>query len=222
MPTPQVFYYDAVDSTNEVAKQLVSEGKIDGLAYVYAATQTAGKGTQGRTWVSPPLAGLYLSIIHTGYIREIPVTPLFTLSAGVACVEMLKQTTGLQVCLKPINDLYFNQCKLGGILTESLVQEGVVKALITGIGINIFEANRPLPPGGQALPVSLEEILPPHFFAYREAKAIVDEMAAELASHVQFRHEQIMGGDSQSVISSWKQYQLPGTSLPEGLSRLSS
>ena len=39
--------------------------------------------------------------------------------------------------IKSPNDIYYNQKKLGGILTETKVEKNRVKSLIVGIGINI-------------------------------------------------------------------------------------
>jgi BirA family biotin operon repressor/biotin-[acetyl-CoA-carboxylase] ligase len=143
--TLQVFPYDSVDSTNEVAKRLICEPGFGGPACVIAREQTAGKGTRGRKWASPKDAGIYVSVIEVpdrecggaGLAQANSFEPAtFTQAAGVACVECLRRHFGICVELKPINDLYVNGCKLGGILTEARIEGGKIAALITGIGIN--------------------------------------------------------------------------------------
>lgn len=138
----QIFSLDSVDSTNDTAKRLLSEGAIRDVAYVVAAEQTGGRGTRGRTWASPRGAGIYLSVVHAAQGHAWPVTTAFTHSAAVACVEALRERTGVAVGIKPVNDLYVAGRKLGGILTETVVTGQCLEAIITGIGINVREAVR--------------------------------------------------------------------------------
>ena len=177
IPDFDLLLYDKLDSTNEEAKRLLADGRITRPSLLRAESQTAGKGTQGRRWFSPPGAGLYCSVVHpfpgetlTGHTqREIPLSPLFTLAAGVACAETIQELTGLGIQLKPINDLYVDGRKLGGILTESLISENHCKALITGIGINVFE-HTAITDGCELedrgnVPASLQGNIPSHLFS---------------------------------------------------------
>ena len=145
----QLITLDTVDSTNEEAKRRFWANPTQAVPLcVVARQQTAGKGTQGRVWVSPPDAGLYLSYLHplTEQQAACPLTTDFTLAAGVACVRAIQAVTGVTVQLKPINDLVVGRAKLGGILVESLIQQGRMRALITGVGLNIRDVPRALPP----------------------------------------------------------------------------
>ncbi len=58
--TPLLFF-STTESTNDVASALASRGNAG--AVVVADMQTAGRGRRGRTWFSPPGAGLYVSVI---------------------------------------------------------------------------------------------------------------------------------------------------------------
>lgn len=141
----QAFCYDTIDSTNDEAKRLVQTGKITKRAYVVAREQSNGKGRMGRRWVSPKDAGVYLSVVEIDIGRTPADATAFTLAAGVACVEAIREVTGINVAIRPINDLYVEGAKLGGILTETLVEGGLLQALITGIGINVRQVDRSLP-----------------------------------------------------------------------------
>ena len=57
-----VHYYAVAGSTNDIAADLARTGAADGTVVV-ADAQTAGRGRNGRSWFSPPGAGLYVSII---------------------------------------------------------------------------------------------------------------------------------------------------------------
>jgi BirA family biotin operon repressor/biotin-[acetyl-CoA-carboxylase] ligase len=146
--TLDVRYFDEVDSTNEVALTLAAAGAREATA-VLAGAQTAGRGRRGRSWFSPPGAGLYLSCI----LREVSggddaagqPLPLVTLAAGVAAATAVAIVTSLPVELKWPNDLVIGRPrrKLAGILCESLTVGSAVDAVIIGIGINVRTAAYP-------------------------------------------------------------------------------
>lgn len=139
----QTFYYDVLDSTNNEAKRLIEAGKAENGSCVIARTQTGGRGTQGRTWISPEDAGVYFSLVHFPEDCPVPEENLWTMIAGIACCEALKGLyPKLPVRIKPINDLYIEDKKLGGILTEAVIHQGKLQSVITGIGINLFEVQR--------------------------------------------------------------------------------
>ena len=132
-------YVGVVESTNDVAMDLVSAGAPDGTA-VFASGQTAGRGRRGRSWFSPDESGLYLSVV----CRE--VRSLVTLLAGVAVAEGMHRATNVPVELEWPNDLVVDpapssgRLKVGGILTESCAQ---ATAVIVGVGVNLSPALYP-------------------------------------------------------------------------------
>ena len=103
--------FDSLPSTATLmAARAAEEGAPAGLA-ILAHQQTAGRGTQGRAWQSPP-GNLHLSVL----LR--PATPLraapqWALLAAVA----LHDTAGGATSLKWPNDLMLGDAKAGGILT---------------------------------------------------------------------------------------------------------
>ena len=58
----RLHYAAEVGSTNDLASAAADRGEPEGTTFV-AGAQTAGRGRLGRTWFSPPDAGLYLSTI---------------------------------------------------------------------------------------------------------------------------------------------------------------
>ena len=47
----QIFKFTSVTSTNDMAINLIKEEKKE-VGYVYASTQTKGRGTYGKKWIS--------------------------------------------------------------------------------------------------------------------------------------------------------------------------
>ena len=157
--TIQSFYYKELDSTQDEAKRLIQAGKIKDITYVVADSQTEGRGTRGRKWSSPLNLGIYLSVIHIPKEKTLfELTTLYTKACGIACIEAIKEITGIECKLKPINDIYFNDKKLGGILIESRSQDKGFSYLISGVGINTHKTNHELD-RDIVEPVSLEEIM---------------------------------------------------------------
>lgn len=128
-----VFFQNLVDSTNTRIKQLAAQGAPDGTVYI-AAAQSAGRGRNGRTFLSPP-GGLYLSmLLRPGCSAEeaLSITPM----AAVAACRAVKQVCGLLCGIKWPNDVVLGGKKLCGILTEaSTDKDGLF--LVPGIGVNV-------------------------------------------------------------------------------------
>ncbi len=145
-------YADTIGSTNDAATELALAGAPEGTS-VLADQQTAGRGRRGRTWSSPPGAGLYLSVILRG--ENLASTPgLVTLGAGVAAADAVLAATGLPVRLKWPNDLVMGDAwkKLGGILCEAQGRD----ALVLGIGINVMSSAHPPDVAARATAIETE------------------------------------------------------------------
>ncbi|MBO4878035.1 MAG: biotin--[acetyl-CoA-carboxylase] ligase [Ruminococcus sp.] len=128
---------DETDSTNNYAKKLASAGAVHGTTVV-ADRQTAGKGRLGRSFISPPGKGLYVSIVVRPEFG-LDAAAMITAAAACAAAEAVEELCGQSVRIKWVNDLYMNGKKLCGILTEAslgLEMKSLDYAVI-GIGINV-------------------------------------------------------------------------------------
>lgn len=150
-----VIRYPLVDSTNRIAFDLGARGHAQGTV-VLAAEQSGGRGRQSRFFCSPP-GGLYMSALLRPSLPASELS-LITLAAGVACAEALEMATGISVQLKWPNDLYCNDKKLGGILTEAAPYShatGGVPFVAVGIGLNVNTRSELFPASLQDLATSL-------------------------------------------------------------------
>jgi BirA family biotin operon repressor/biotin-[acetyl-CoA-carboxylase] ligase len=141
-----VRYFAEIDSTNDTALSLAAKGAAEGVS-VLADAQRAGRGRRGRSWFSPPGAGMYLSlIVRPGHVEGSGMAlSLVTLAAGVAAAEAVSQVAGLPVELKWPNDVVIGRPwrKVGGLLCESVATGGRIEAVVIGIGINLRPAAYP-------------------------------------------------------------------------------
>jgi biotin-(acetyl-CoA carboxylase) ligase len=136
----------SVDSTNDEAKRRLIAGSLARPTCIVAQQQTAGRGTHGRMWASPPGVGLYFTVVHPPANDDgLPLWPWYPLVAGLCCAEALQARLGCLIQLKPINDLYAQGRKLGGLLLESWVQPPTASGkaprrigLLTGVGMNLL------------------------------------------------------------------------------------
>jgi len=150
------FYTDVralgeVDSTNEYVKRLARSGAPSGL-FVWADSQTAGKGRLGRKWVSPPGENVYYSLLlRPGYPAE--KASAVTLVAGMAVAAALKELCGKMqpegqagaasgdIMIKWPNDVVIGTRKVSGTLTELEMAADGSYFLVIGTGINIAQTH---------------------------------------------------------------------------------
>lgn len=139
----EVLYYPSVDSTNNCCKRLLADGK-QGSFLVTADEQTAGRGRQGKSFYSPPLTGVYFSIVirpHTTLQNAVTATT----AAAVAVCRAIEKLTDKKPKIKWVNDVYLDGKKICGILTEAITnfEDSTVDSVIVGIGINIKTVDFP-------------------------------------------------------------------------------
>ena len=130
----KVYAFNRIDSTNNEAVRKIKQG-IRLPALFIAKSQTAGKGTRGRSFYSSG-GGLYMSLaLKTEDIRIQKLTIL----AAVATAQSIEKLTGKEVDIKWVNDIYLGGKKLCGILCEMVQNETNDKTLgvVIGIGVNL-------------------------------------------------------------------------------------
>ena len=107
---------ESTTSTNDLAKIYANHNSTTPAIFI-SEEQTAGRGRLGRTFVSPSKTGLYISLCLFPTIALEDLS-LITCATAVACIETLEQLTGKSLNIKWVNDLFYQDKKVGGILTE--------------------------------------------------------------------------------------------------------
>ena len=129
-----------IGSTNDEALRLAREGAPDGTVVV-AGQQTAGRGRQGRRWISPP-GNLYASfLVRTA--RFPGFTPPRAAEIGFVAALAVADALDTAIAgsrLKWPNDVLLAGAKVAGILTEMASD-----AVVIGIGINVAHAPPDMP-----------------------------------------------------------------------------
>ncbi|MEI7926363.1 MAG: biotin--[acetyl-CoA-carboxylase] ligase [Chloroflexota bacterium] len=186
----EVVYRESVGSTMDEARAGAAAGMPPGTAYV-AGTQTAGRGREGRTWISAAEVGLYVTY------HLIPATPtdapLLSIAGALAVSDALQSTCGLEVDLKWPNDVLHEGRKLCGVLAEARHNMGRADVFL-GIGVNLASAPS-LPPDVALIATSVAEagVAPPG----REA------LVAALSAAIERRAMQAQV-DVEELVADWR------------------
>lgn len=180
-------------STNAVSHKLAAQGFPEG-AMVIADGQTQGRGRHGRTWVSPPEKGIYLSLLLKPPVSDL--SPL-TLLAGVAAVKALSPFTAMPLTLKWPNDLLLGSKKIGGILCERLPGNDP-PAVVIGMGLNINQTPSDFPPPLDQTAVSLRMIEGRSFRRW----AIISRLSKELA----LIYQDFLNNGPERTIAQWMEH----------------
>jgi len=150
----EILHYTETDSTNARARELAEQGAPEGTLVV-ADSQSRGRGRRGRTWFSPPNAGIYASLILRPSIPASEATQLTFLTA-VASAEALIHVTHVDAHIKWPNDLLVKGKKIAGILTEIQSEQGSLAYAVVGIGMNVHTPFFPDDLGETATSVLIE------------------------------------------------------------------
>jgi BirA family biotin operon repressor/biotin-[acetyl-CoA-carboxylase] ligase len=131
---PEIFISDKTASTNDDAKEYLLNQPAE-LSVHLAEQQDAGKGRNGKKWVSPKGKNIYLSLGWRSPLKYSELDGL-SLSVGSILATVLNKKANNSIKIKWPNDLMIHQKKISGILIETIDIEGQV-GIVIGIGINV-------------------------------------------------------------------------------------
>ena len=131
----QLLRFAEVDSTNDVARELLARGKLGHGSVILAERQRQGRGRRGRNWESPD-GGLWFSVV---LFPEISIAELAKISlvSALAVAGALRRFVPSGIGVKWPNDVLLNRRKAAGILLEMKGEFDKIEYVIIGIGINV-------------------------------------------------------------------------------------
>ena len=135
-----------VGSTNDSLREKAIAGYPEGTVLI-AGMQTDGKGRLGRRFYSPADTGVYMSIL----LRPTDIQPSkalrLTTAAAVAVCRAIESVSGKDPKIKWVNDVYLDNRKVCGILTEGAVslESGSLDYVVLGVGINVYRPEKGFP-----------------------------------------------------------------------------
>ena len=180
-------------STNLTLMEMAGTAAPDGQV-VIADRQSAGRGRLGRSFSSPGGMGIYLSyLIRPGNCSGEPTQIAdwvdTTCCSAVAVSDAIAEVCDVIPQIKWVNDLYLNDRKLCGILTQTDVStdDGSIRAIIVGIGINVHEEAGDFPPELQGIATSLRLALQREISRTALAAAVIRHMDQLRRTHFSAR-----------------------------------
>jgi len=144
------YHYEKTGSTMDRAREMALRNAGCGCCFI-AEKQNAGRGRNGRTWVSRQ-GGLYFSFLQRPNLAVADYT-LFSLIVQIALARSISSICGKNAFLRWPNDIYINKRKIAGVILEISGEGDLIKWLSCGIGVNV---NNVVPSGKAA---SCSEIL---------------------------------------------------------------
>ena len=130
-----VYHYERIDSTQKEIWRRIEKKEIKNGTIILADIQTGGIGTHGRTWYTDTKNNIAFSF----YIQtdcKLQKLEGLTLEITQTIVETFQQLYQITLHIKLPNDIVSKNKKIGGILTQTKVQNEKVKCIVVGIGIN--------------------------------------------------------------------------------------
>lgn len=139
IPGLEIEVFQSIDSTNTYVRQKADAGASEGFCAV-AAEQTLGRGRRGRSFYSPEGTGVYLSLLLRPSDYDGNRAANITTMAAVAVCEAIEEVTGVSPAIKWVNDVFLDNKKICGILTEASfdLESSMCEYAVLGIGVNVY------------------------------------------------------------------------------------
>jgi BirA family biotin operon repressor/biotin-[acetyl-CoA-carboxylase] ligase len=190
-PLAGVEWHDLLGSTSDRLKELARRGAPEWMV-VLADQQSAGRGREGRPWVSPR-GGLYLSVLLRPRVAQLGLLPL---AAGVAVVETAAEH-GVSAQLKWPNDVLVGGRKLAGILAEAASGAGGAEWVVLGIGLNVALEARGVSSETDEQIAWLCELAP-------DAPADLPSVAATVLARLRVWYDALVSSPA-SIVGAWRE-----------------
>ncbi len=162
---------EKVDSTNTYARK--NFDSLTDCSVVAAREQSAGRGRMGRRWES----GKDLSITASAVLKNLLQPFHAGIVVGLAGLELIRESVPEAFSyLKWPNDIYCDEFKVAGVLSEGVFSGGRLQGVVSGIGINVNNSTAELRKNSVSA-ISLSEIAGREFF--------LEKMRLELAKKIE-------------------------------------
>lgn len=139
-----IILLDETESTNNYLKAKAESGAKENTV-VIAKNQTKGKGRLGREFFSHE-SGVYMSILLKPKFAA-SKSLFITTAAAVAVSQAIEEISGRKAGIKWVNDIFIDNRKVCGILTEGSIdfETGGLHYAVLGIGVNVYYPNNDFP-----------------------------------------------------------------------------
>ncbi len=200
----EVKVFETINSTSTYLKENTCQnGEV-----VVALHQSEGRGRKGRSFVSNSNKGIYFSFIFNSNI-EFDKLSLVTIWVSVAVTRSLKTVYNIDASIKWVNDIFYKNKKLGGILTETILlsKQQCADKLIIGVGLNTEKVSDEI----KDIATSIENVLEDNLENYLKNKDIIEnrkQLRNNLISEILNNFEEIylscLDNPNPSILNEYK------------------
>ncbi len=193
----EYLYYHETESTNNVGADLGNQGTPEGTVVV-ADSQTHARGRLGRSFLTPPGVGVWMSVVLNPPMEPHDSGKL-TVMAAVAVAEAVRGSCSIEPQIKWPNDILISGKKVCGILTEMTAEQDRIKFIVLGIGLNVSQSKFPgeLADTAISLQMATEEPV--------ERNAVLARLLKELDTN----YRRLLRGGFEEILNRWRE--LSGT-----------
>ena len=130
----KILDFPLLSSTNTYAKENIAF--LDDCTLIAAEEQSAGRGRNGRSWISP---GKEENIYCSFVMKQINDPFRATIVSSLAVLSLLeKHIPGGDIFIKWPNDIFAGDAKICGVLCECTAQtKDTPLSVIAGMGLNV-------------------------------------------------------------------------------------
>lgn len=178
-----ILFFPRIDSTNDFLKY--NREEILDCTLVVSTFQTKGRGRRTKEFLSEE-GGLYFSFMMRNTMNMQEVS--FITSLAAVAVNRALSSLGIDTEIKWPNDIFLNDKKLCGILTEMVTDMEGYNKIIVGIGINI----------SNVFPEELKEIAISLLKAGHQINEIT--FLLNLFSQFEFLYNKFVQGDREEAL----------------------
>jgi biotin--[acetyl-coA-carboxylase] ligase len=178
-----ILFFPRIDSTNDFLKY--NREEIPDCTLVVSTFQTKGRGRRTKEFLSEE-GGLYFSFMMRNTMNMQEVS--FITSLAAVAVNRALSSLGIDTEIKWPNDIFLNDKKLCGILTEMVTDMEGYNKIIVGIGINI----------SNVFPEELKEIAISLLKAGHQINEIT--FLLNLFSQFEFLYNKFVQGDREEAL----------------------
>ena len=183
---------ESTGSTNADLLARTTAGEDIGGSVLVAEYQSAGRGRHGRSWSAPARSQISFSLGVDATGLPPAAWGWLPLLTGVAVVDAVRATTGIETGLKWPNDVLAGDGKLAGILAEVASPAPVI---VIGLGLNVTLTAQEAPdPRATSLEMLGSTML--------DRSALLGSILAELTARID--RWRIAGGANTGLIADYR------------------
>lgn len=127
---------DAIDSTNNFLRRLISEEDVVDYTVIMAKKQTHGRGQMGTVWNSDKGKNLMFSVFKDLSMHDVEFPFYISMAISLAIFKAFKTLNIPDLHIKWPNDILSADKKICGILIENVIKNKLNSTII-GIGVNV-------------------------------------------------------------------------------------